>query len=120
MRVARAPHEGCGWSRVLCRRLLSAGRGRLSLSACLIALLVLPAGNATAQDPSIVAPDVQKSSSFPKTSLVGPSRNIDKSQPLYLQGDELIYDNGGSRVIARGNVEIYYNNYILTDRKSVV
>jgi LPS-assembly protein len=86
----------------------------LSLSACLIALLVLPAGNATAQDPSIVAPDVQKSSSFPKTSLVGPSRNIDKSQPLYLQGDELIYDNGGSRVIARGNVEIYYNNYILT------
>ncbi len=61
-----------------------------------------------------MAPDVQKSSSFPKTSLVGPSRNIDKSQPLYLQGDELIYDNGGSRVIARGNVEIYYNNYILT------
>ena len=46
--------------------------------------------------------------------MVGPSRNIDKSQPLYLQGDELIYDTGGNRVIARGNVEIYYNNYILT------
>lgn len=61
-----------------------------------------------------MAPSVSKSSSFPKQSLVGPSRNIDKSQPLYLQGDELIYDNGGSRVIARGNVEIYYNNYILT------
>jgi LPS-assembly protein len=79
-----------------------------------MALLILPAGTAVAQDPSVVAPNVQKSSSFPKTSLVGPSRNIDKSQPLYLQGDELIYDNGGSRVIARGNVEIYYNNYILT------
>ena len=61
-----------------------------------------------------MAPSVERSSSFPKTSLVGPSRNIDKSQPLYLQGDELIYDDGGNRVVARGNVEIYYNNYILT------
>ena len=61
-----------------------------------------------------MAPQVAPSSSFPKTSLVGPSRNIDKSQPLYLQGDELVYDTGGNRVIARGNVEIYYNNYILT------
>jgi LPS-assembly protein len=33
---------------------------------------------------------------------------------LYLQGDEPVYDTGGNRVIARGNVEIYYNNYILT------
>lgn len=39
---------------------------------------------------------------------------IDRAQPLYLQGDELIYDNTGRRVTARGNVEIYYNNYILT------
>ena len=31
-----------------------------------------------------------------------------------LQGDQLIYDKAGNRVIARGNVEIYYNNYILT------
>ena len=29
--------------------------------------------------------------------MVGPSRNIDKSQPLYLQGDELIYDTGATR-----------------------
>ncbi|HEY7670452.1 MAG TPA: LPS-assembly protein LptD [Hyphomicrobium sp.] len=84
------------------------------MSACVALLSALGAEQAAAQDPSIVAPDVSQSSSFPKQSLVGPSRNIDKSQPLYLQGDELIYDNGGSRVIARGNVEIYYNNYILT------
>jgi LPS-assembly protein len=70
--------------------------------------------DAYAQDPSTLAPDVQPQSSFPKQSLVGPSRNIDKSQPLYLQGDELIYDTGGNKVIAKGNVEIYYNNYILT------
>ena len=87
----------------------------MTVFACLIALLTLGAGpGAFAQDPSIVAPDVEPSTSFPKNALVGPSRNLDKSQPLYLQGDELIYDNGGSRVIARGNVEIYYNNYILT------
>ena len=33
---------------------------------------------------------------------------------MRLQGDQLIYDKAGNRVIARGNVEIYYNNYILT------
>lgn len=82
--------------------------------AVLAALLPVGGQQAQAQDPSIVAPAVQNSSSFPKNSLVGPSRNLDKSQPLYLQGDELIYDQGGNRVIARGNVEIYYNNYILT------
>ena len=44
----------------------------------------------------------------------GKTAPIDRAQPLYLQGDELIYDNTGRRVTARGNVEIYYNNYILT------
>ena len=82
--------------------------------ACIAALSVLCADGAIAQDPSTLSPGVQRSTAFPKTSLVGPSRNIDKSQPLYLQGDELVYDTGGNRVIARGNVEIYYNNYILT------
>ncbi|MDX2158748.1 MAG: LPS assembly protein LptD [Hyphomicrobiaceae bacterium] len=56
-------------------------------------------------------------SSFPKIPggpLGGPIQTIDKSQPLYLQGDELIYDTRNNRVVARGNVEIYYNNYILT------
>jgi LPS-assembly protein len=86
----------------------------MAVLAFLAALVPLGAENAHAQDPSTVAPGVQNSSTFPKNSLVGPSRNVDKSQPLYLQGDELIYDQGGNRVIARGNVEIYYNNYILT------
>jgi len=114
MRYARAPHEGCGWSRVLCRRWKAAGRVRLTILTCLATVAFAPVQPATAQDPSKLAPHVEQSSSFPKTSLVGPSRNIDKSQPLYLQGDELVYDTGGNRVIARGNVEIYYNNYILT------
>ena len=36
------------------------------------------------------------------------------SQPLYMQADQLLYDTKNNRVIAQGNVEIYYNNYVLT------
>ncbi len=39
--------------------------------------------------------------------------NPDKSLPLLLQADDLVYDNQNNRVLARGNVEIYYNNYTL-------
>jgi LPS-assembly protein len=46
--------------------------------------------------------------------MFGPTPKIDKAQPLYLQGDELIYDTKGNRTIARGNVEIFYNNNVLT------
>jgi len=113
MRETRAPQEGCGSSRVTCRHRKAAGWVRLAVLA-LFAAPLFATPQALAQDPSTLAPDVQPKSSFPKQSLVGPSRNIDKSQPLYLQGDELVYDTGGNRVIARGNVEIYYNNYILT------
>ena len=45
----------------------------------------------------------------------GPAKPPKEStQPLYLEGDQLIYDTRGSRVIARGNVQIFYNNYALT------
>lgn len=37
----------------------------------------------------------------------------DRSKPLLLQADHLIYDNQGSKVTAQGNVEIYYNNIAL-------
>ncbi|MEL6374000.1 MAG: LPS-assembly protein LptD [Pseudomonadota bacterium] len=50
----------------------------------------------------------------PSDILGGNIRRPDKAQPLYLQGDELIYDSRNNRVTARGNVEIYYNDYILT------
>lgn len=39
------------------------------------------------------------------------------SDPMLLQADEMIYDNENNRVTAKGNVEIYYNNYtLLADR----
>jgi LPS-assembly protein len=37
----------------------------------------------------------------------------DKASPMLLQADDLIYDNRNNRVIARGNVEIYYNDNVL-------
>ena len=46
--------------------------------------------------------------------MFGPKPKIDRAQPLYMQADQLIYDTKGNRVIAQGNVEIYYNNFILT------
>ncbi len=54
-------------------------------------------------------------SAFPKTpgGMFGGKPKLDKTQPLHLQGDQLIYDTKGNKVIARGNVEIFYNNNIL-------
>ena len=87
-------------------------------TAALILLLgsvvVLPQV-ALAQDPTrqIVEPPAK---AFPKKagSMFGAKPKIDRAEPLYLQADQLIYDTRGNRVIAQGNVEIYYNNYILT------
>ena len=46
--------------------------------------------------------------------MFGPSPKVDRAQPLYMQADQLVYDTKNNRVIAQGNVEVYYNNYILT------
>lgn len=61
-------------------------------------------------------PARSQGSAFPDTpgGIVGTPQKLDKTLPLYLQGDELIYDTKGNRVIARGNVEIYYNKNVLT------
>lgn len=48
-----------------------------------------------------------------QTSLVKQAGSVTDKQPLLLQADEVTYDKRGNRVIARGNVEIYYNNYTL-------
>ncbi|MGH1417572.1 MAG: LPS-assembly protein LptD [Hyphomicrobiaceae bacterium] len=75
---------------------------------------------ASAQDPSTLNTSSGTKSAFPKSNgPVLPSTEVDKSAPLYLQGDQLIYDSDGSKVTARGNVEIYYNNYVLTSDEVV-
>jgi LPS-assembly protein len=77
---------------------------------------ILANGAIAQQDPSLRLPTVAPKSSFPKQpgGMLGPAPKIDRAQPLYLQADQLIYDTKGNRVIAQGNVEIYYNNFILT------
>lgn len=39
--------------------------------------------------------------------------------PMLMQADQLIYDNRNNRVIAKGNVEIYYNKYVLQADKII-
>ena len=122
MREALTPQEGCGMSREGSWWLATAftralARGLASVTALVMALAIFSAA-ANAQDPSIV--NTSKSpSSFGKAgdnaNIFGPvKKTLDKSQPLYLQGDQLLYDTTGSRVTARGNVEIFYNDNILT------
>jgi len=119
-RRARTPRGRSAERRVATRQLL------VGVAACALAACLPFAGYlAHAQDPTVIAPSVTTlpnsleqpkiPSAFPKGGppLFGPVQPIDKTQPLYLQGDELIYDSEGNRIIARGNVEIYYNNYIL-------
>ncbi|NIO43560.1 MAG: LPS assembly protein LptD, partial [Burkholderiales bacterium] len=96
-----------------CRRRKVAGRERLVMLVALFAMLAFGCSEALAQDPSVINPRTPSDSSFGDADI-SPQLEIDRSQPLYLQADELIYDNGGDSVIARGNVEIYYNDYILT------
>lgn len=77
-------------------------------------------GPALAQDPSIKNfSTVKPGSSFPSQpgGIFGEQKRLNNAAPLYLQGDDLIYDTKGGRVIARGNVQIFYNNYLLTGDK---
>ncbi len=102
---------------------MRASRGRRAAVAasalCLVvaAASCLFAGEAYAQASASTAKTPRESQVFGNakgTTLVGPFRRGDKATPLYLNADELEYDTKNNRVIARGNVEIYYNNYALT------
>ena len=84
----------------------------------LVAMLAFGGREAIAQDPSVILPRTPATNSFGNTNF-SPNLEIDRSQPLYLQADELIYNNDGDSVVARGNVEIYYNDYILTSDEVV-
>lgn len=124
MRVARKMLATCTelGNSCPCRKAVGHGRLRVlsGVAATLAAAAALLASHpASAQKKSNSFQDEVTSSS--KTSAFGKSGDVfgkpqkmDKTLPLYLQGDELIYDTKGNRVIARGNVEIYYNKNVLT------
>ena len=134
-REAPEPHAGCGCERTG-RWSVDALRAGLLALVPLLALLT-PGTSPLAQTPAdrlqdvlknepgkdLLAPDRafrRKDDSGNKTSS-GPAdpRRGDQSQPLYLEGDQLVYDTRGNRVIARGNVQIFYNNYQLTANEVV-
>jgi len=112
MRRAPKPHAVCGRARAGgpadAGSCLSRRFGALVLFAVLASFAALPSyGQQILTRPH---------SSFPQTpgGMFGPTPKIDQAQPLYMQADQLLYDSAHNRVIAQGNVEIYYNNFILT------
>ncbi|MEW5962551.1 MAG: LPS-assembly protein LptD [Pseudomonadota bacterium] len=127
MRLARTPQALCGGSCISePRESAWLGRGaralvRLLAVAAAAALPLLATDPAAAQDPSKAGSGKGEKPSFakPKGGIFGKLPKVDNAQPLYLQGDELIYDSSGNKVTARGNVEIFHNNYILTANEVV-
>lgn len=120
MRRALIPHSTCGGAPVFSHVYAWLGRvispALLAVPVLLLGVLFLQLQSASAQDPSLRITQPTQASSFPKTpgGMFGPKPKIDRAQPLYMQADQLIYDTKGNRVIAQGNVELYYNNFILT------
>ncbi|MFT3730834.1 MAG: LPS-assembly protein LptD [Hyphomicrobium sp.] len=138
MRQALTPHEGCGSSSESSRHRKVAGIARaLSCVLILLSFTIITSPRAHAQNYGVQTTDpggsISSSTSSGSTTLSkkkttssfgaanAPSAifgkintNIDRAQPMRLQGDQLIYDKSGDRVISRGNVEIFYNNFILT------
>ena len=118
MRQTRTPQEGCGTSRekLVHRAMVRAARAFACVLASAMTLASLSLV-ASAQDPSITNSGAGKASSFPEPpgGMFGKvNTKLDTGKPMNLQGDQLVYDTAGNRVIARGNVEIFYNDNILT------
>jgi LPS-assembly protein len=122
MRLA-TPHGRCGGAEACCRpdRRLRAGLACALLLLALVAAAWPLSQAALAQDSLPRLPQVPSKSSFGKKpgGIFGQAPKIDRAQPIYIQTDNLTYDEKNNRVIAQGNVEIYYNNYILTADKVI-
>jgi LPS-assembly protein len=112
MRRAPKPHAVCGRARAGDPADAGARLSRVFGLLVLFGLLASFAAPASYGQQVLTRPQ----SSFPQRpgGMFGPPPKIDQAQPLYMQADQLLYDSKNNRVIAQGNVEIYYNNFILT------
>ena len=113
VRDARIPQEGCGQHRAGNVRGYAALTGRMIARSTFAITLAVVAAVVSMTSPAFAQ---KAASSFPKTPAIkftSPNK-LDRKQPLLLNGDELTYDTSGNRVIAKGNVELYYNNYSVT------
>jgi LPS-assembly protein len=84
--------------------------------AAVLMMLGVVSAPALAQDPSLRTQGAAANKSFPTVpgGIFGAAPKINSALPLNLQGDQLVYDTKGQKIIARGNVEIFYNNFVLT------
>ena len=119
-RWALTSHVTCGRERnrpLAAGSLARAAAGNRFLASAVLGLLALGcfADVSRAQDPSI-RNQVTSDRFFAPVpgGAFGPQPKINNAAPLYLQGDDLIYDTKNSRIIARGNVQIFYNSFLLT------
>ena len=80
----------------------------------MVCALALVMSSVVASNPVSAQTSAPSAFPKPKDGIFGTKPELDRSLPLYLQADQMIYNNRGDQVIARGNVEIYYNNNILT------
>jgi LPS-assembly protein len=58
-------------------------------------------------------PPLAQAQDAPRRSVKGPQASMPNAR-LYMQADQLMFEAGGKRVVAQGNVELYWNNHILT------
>lgn len=136
-RTAHTAHVECGLLRVWSDGAICAGPGRYDLrgsssassprkhsaltassSVATLALVIALCAHvpANAQDPSLRTQTIAPNRSFPGQSggIFGTPQKVNTALPLNLQADQLVYDNKGDRFVARGNVEVFYNNNVLT------
>lgn len=85
-----------------------------ALAAGIVLFPALIAQPVAAQDPSLQGTTQPKAFGTAGNMFGDVKKNLDSTKPMNLQGDQLIYDSAGNKVTARGNVEIFYNDYILT------
>ncbi|NJM34448.1 MAG: LPS-assembly protein LptD, partial [Rhodomicrobium sp.] len=98
----RKPYEAAAWGMprlaLSLRRLNAAGFAVLAWMTLIAAATALPETGHAANKGDLLKSQVGKN---------------ETNQPLLLQADELSYDKANDRIIARGNVEVYYKNYAL-------
>lgn len=114
MTVMRPRHKYCAFCdaiRALTPARLTHAWTRSRLTRKLVSLaLIFFAGSTAAMLPMQAIAQSQFDAS---------QQRAEASLPMLLQADQMIYDNQNNRVIARGNVEIYYRNYTLLADKVI-
>jgi LPS-assembly protein len=94
------------------------GARAIPILLAVILLLAQALSPALAQHQPVNKATTSGASAFgTKKPLIAKPPPIDRTKPMLLNADELVYDQGNRRITARGNVEIYFNNYtILADQ----